>query len=82
MKKDMRKFTVINSWSEEVLYSMQQTVEAESFEDALKIASSLENIALWSDPERVDTLGDGAEFYFLVTDIGSDETKQYGKIAD
>lgn len=75
----MRKFTVINSWSEEVLYSMQQTVEAESFEEALEIASSNDNTSLWSKPGCVDSLGDGAEFYFIVTDIGSDETKQYGK---
>ena len=78
----MKKFKVINSWSEEVLYSAEQTVEAESFEDALKIANSFENRALWGNPKRIDTLGDGAEFYFHITDIATDETRQYGEIDD
>lgn len=76
----MPKFKVFNKWSEEVLCQQFLEVEAETMEEAIKISKSTEDS--WSDPERIDTLGDGSINYVAVENLATEEYKEFFDIED
>lgn len=71
----MKKFKVVQRWSEEVLYSQEVEVEAQTMEEAYKISQNLSNE--WSEPEQVDSLGDGRLHNYLVEDLETNEYVEY-----
>jgi hypothetical protein len=71
----MKKYKVKNYWTEEVMYLQHVVVEAESFEEAVKLSEN-PNIS-WELDDFSDSMGDGGENYLVVTDVESGEDKEF-----
>lgn len=76
----MPKFKVFNRWSEDILYQQFLEVEAETMEEAIKLSKDTEDS--WSDPEQIDTLGDGSINYVAVENLATEEYREFFDIED